>query len=99
MAGIAPMVLMIGGFAGLLYSIITMSFFVGGKDDYSALQPMLTSVAVINLVGTVLMMIGMFMYINANPSNAHLIAIGISGVAIFFSMTAVSVSVLGKVYS
>ncbi len=99
MTGIVPMVLMIGGFAGLLYSIISLSFFVGGKDDYSALQPMLTSVAVVNLVGTILIMIGMFMYINANPANAHLIAIGISGVAIFFSMTSVSVSVLGKVYS
>lgn len=93
------MILMIGGLVGLLYSIVTVSFFVGSKDDYSALQPMLTSVAVINLVATVLMMIGIFMYINANPANAPLLTIAISGVAIFFSMMSVSVSVLGKVYS
>jgi hypothetical protein len=94
-----PIILMIGGLVGLLYSIITISFFVGGKDDYSALQPMLTSVAVINLVATILMMVGVIMYVNANPANAQLLTIAISGLAIFFSMMSVSVSVLGKVYS
>lgn len=94
-----PIILSVIGAGALLYSLIALSFFVGGRDDYSSLQPMLTSVAVMNLIGTILMMIGVFMYFKANPVYSNLFAIGISGIAIFFSMTAVSVSVLGKVYS
>ncbi len=99
MSGLIPIILSVVGVGALLYSLIALAFFVGGRDDYSSLQPMLTSIAVVNLIGTVLMMIGIFMYFKANPVYSNLYSIAISGIAIFFSITAVSVSVLGKVYS
>ncbi len=94
-----PIVLMVVGVGALLYSLVAISYYVGGKDDYASLQPMLTSIAIVNLVGTILLMIGMIVYFKAQPALANIFAIGISGIAVFFSMTAVSVSVLGKVYS
>ena len=94
-----PIVLMVVGIGALLYSLVAISYYVGGQDDYSSLQPMLTSIAIVNLVGTILLMIGMIVYFKAQPALANIFSIGISGIAVFFSMTAVSVSVLGKVYS
>lgn len=94
-----PVVLIVVGVAALFYSLIAISYYVGGKDDYSSLQPMLTSIAITNLIGTILLMVGMIVYFKSNPVFSNVFALGISGVAIFFSMTAVSVSVLGKVYS
>ncbi len=94
-----PIVLLVGGLGALFYSLIAISYYVGGKDDYSSLQPMLTSIAITNLIGTILLMIGMILYFKSNPALSNLFTMGISGVAVFFSMTAVSVSVLGKVYS
>ena len=94
-----PVALIVVGLAALFYSLIAISYYVGGKDDYSSLQPMLTSIAITNLIGTILLMVGMIVYFKSNPAFSNVFALGISGVAIFFSMTAVSVSVLGKVYS
>jgi hypothetical protein len=99
MDGMVPIVLIVVGVGALFYSLIAISYYVGGKDDYSSLQPMLTSIAITNLIGTILLMVGMIVYFKSNPALANIFAIGISGVAVFFSMTAVSVSVLGKVYS
>lgn len=87
------------GVAAFLGSFISLSYYVGGKDDYAALRPALTTITVVNMVAVALFMIGILTFFARNPANGHLFSVGLSGLAIFLSITAVGVSVLGKVYS
>jgi hypothetical protein len=93
------MIILAAGVIMFLGSFISLSYYVGGKDDYAALRPMLTTISVVNMVAVVLFMIGILTFFARYPANGHLFSVGLSGLAIFLSFTAVSVSVLGKVYS
>ncbi len=82
-----------------LATFIMLSYYVGGKDDYAALRPMLTTVTAVNMVAVAVFMIGTMAYFARNPANGTIYSVVMSGFAIFLGFTAVSVSVLGKVYS
>lgn len=93
------LIILVVAVALFLASFIGLSYYVGGKDDYAALRPMLTTITVVNMVAVAFFMIGVLAFFARYPANGHLFSVGLSGLAIFLSFTAVSVSVLGKVYS
>jgi hypothetical protein len=94
--GLITIILALLGFVG---SFIYINIFAASKDSYSELKPAVTTITIVNAVAMILLIVGTLIYFTRFPAYAHLINFGMSGIAMFVSLMAVSISVLTKVYS
>lgn len=81
--------LMIGSFG-------TVAGVVGNKDTYAEVSSTITGILVMNIIFTLVFTIGSILYFTRVSGNAQIFQMVLSGVAIFMSLTAVSVAVIQK---
>jgi hypothetical protein len=90
--------LLLISFILILTSFIITTKVVGEKDEYSALRGEMTTIIVVNSVAIVALFIGILMFFSRYTQYAHIYNLVISAIAMFMGLTALSVSVISKVY-
>jgi hypothetical protein len=92
--------LLIGlSFAGFAGSLGATSYYASSSDNFSKIQPILITLTVINSVAAIILIICTILYFSRFPAYTQFFNLGMSGIAMFMSFMAVSVSVLTKTFS
>ena len=89
-------------FAGLVFvsmfiaSFVTMSNFVGSKDDWNILKPQLTKIIILVMIGIFAFVIASLMFFIQDPQKSIYFTIVISGLSLGLAFMALSVAAISR---
>ena len=89
-------------FAGLVFvsmfiaSFVTMSNFVGSKDDWNTLKPQLTKIIILVMIGIFAFVIASLIYFIQDPQKSIYFTIIISGLSLGLAFMALSVAAISR---
>jgi hypothetical protein len=77
-------------------AFVSMSNFVGSKDDWNLIRPQITKILILVLVGTVSLMIAAFLYFMQDSAKAIYFILVVSCLSLGLSYGALAVSVISR---
>ncbi len=89
-------------FAGLVFvsmfiaSFVTMSNFVGSKDDWNTLKPQLTKIIILVMIGIFAFIIASLMYFIQDPQKSIYFTIIVSGLSLGLAFMSLSVAAISR---
>jgi hypothetical protein len=78
-------------------SLITTSKFLGSKDDWNVIQPQITLVLILSMIGTIIFTIAALLYFIKNPDKAVYFGVVVSCISLGMAYSAISISAISKV--
>ena len=79
-----------------VWSIVSMSTFVGSKDDWNLIQPQITKVLILTLIGTFGLMIAAFLYFIQDSARTIYFILVISCLSLGLSFSALAVAAISR---
>ena len=83
----------IGLFIG---SFVTMSQFLGSKDDWNVIQPQITKVLILTIIGTVGLLISALLYYIQDPAKTIYFILALSCVSLGLSYAALAIAAISR---
>jgi hypothetical protein len=77
-------------------SFVSTTGFLGSKDDWNLIQPQITKVLILTLIGTAALGLAVIMYFIQDPANVMYFIILISILSLGLSYTAVAIAAITK---
>lgn len=77
-------------------SFVSMSQFAGSKDDWNLIQPQITKVLVLSLIGTFALIIASLLYYIQDPSRAMYFILVLCCVSLGLSYSALAVAAISR---
>jgi hypothetical protein len=87
--GITAVGLFIGAF-------VSMTKFVGSKDDWNVIQPQITKILILTLVGTITLMIAALLYFMQDPARTIYFILVLSCLTLGMSFSALAISAISR---
>jgi hypothetical protein len=92
----APLVLIGVGSGALISTFIYTASTVSSSDNFNSIKKNITISSILNIVSTLIFMIGIGFHISANPASADRVMLYLIGVSILVSLSALTISLLDK---
>ena len=86
-------IMSVGLFIG---SFVSMSKFVGSKDDWNVIQPQITKILVLTLIGTITLMIAALLYFMQDPARTIYFILVLSCLTLGMSFSALAISAISR---
>lgn len=83
----------IGLFIG---SFVSISQFVGSKDDWNVIQPQITKVLILTIIGTVGLLISALLYYIQDPAKTIYFILALSCVSLGLSYAALAIAAISR---
>jgi hypothetical protein len=83
----------IGLFIG---SFVSMSQFVGSKDDWNVIQPQITKILILTIIGTVALIIASGLYYIQDPAKTIYFILALCCVSLGLSYAALAISAISR---
>jgi hypothetical protein len=77
-------------------SFIMFGTQVGNQQNWAELRASITAIATINIIAVIFMTIALFFYMTRFATMTHILNLIMASVAVFASMTALSISLISK---
>lgn len=91
-----PLVLIGLGSAALITTFIYTASTISSSDNFNSVKKNITISSILNIVFTLVFMIGIGFHISANPASADRVMLYLIGVSILVSLSALTISLLDK---
>lgn len=86
----------IGAAVCYIWSFVSISNFVGSKDDWNAIKPQITKIWILTLIGSLCLFIASALYVLQDPHKTMYFLLGISCLSLGLSYSALAISAISK---
>lgn len=83
----------IGMFIG---SFVSMSKFIGSKDDWNVIQPQITKIWILTIIGTIGLTIASLLYFIQDPARTIYYILGLCCISLGLSFSALAVAAISR---
>ncbi len=93
---VAPMIMIGFGALAMMGLFIYIAITLANAENYNAVKTNLIVSSVLNIICTIIFMLGISFYISGDPTSANRIMLFLIGVAILLSLSGLTVALLDK---